>query len=92
MLNYKQRFSEGIKMEKIVLVSASTGERGQDGKKKVYEIVIDGNRVVMSWGKAEETRRQTKREWFTDNRFAKMFAEDKMYEKMNKGYALAFRA
>lgn len=79
-------------MEKIVLVSASTGERGNDGKKKVYEIVIDGNRVVMSWGKAEETRRQTKREWFTDSRFAKMFAEEKMWEKIHKGYQLAYKA
>ena len=79
-------------MEKIVLVSASTGERGQDGKKKVYEIVVDGSVVVMKWGKAEEERRQTKREWFTDSRFAKMFAEEKMWETVGKGYSIAFKA
>jgi len=79
-------------MEKIVLVSASTGERGNDGKKKVYEIVLNDNVVLLSWGKAEEDRRQSKSEFFTNSYFAKMFAEDKMWEKIAKGYSVAFRA
>jgi predicted DNA-binding WGR domain protein len=87
-----QQIREGIKMEKIVLVSTSTGQRGQDGKQKVYEIVVNENVVTLRWGKAEEDRKQTKREFFGTPQRAKMFAEDKMWEKVAKGYRVALRA
>ena len=79
-------------MTKTVLVATSQGERGQDGKKKIYEIVVEGNTVTLMWGKAEEARRQTKREWFTSNSFAQMFANEKKWEKLGKGYTVAFTA
>lgn len=79
-------------MTKTVLVATSDGERGQDGKKKIYEIVVEGNTVTMMWGKAEEARRQTKREFFANAFTAQMFATDKKWEKVNKGYTVAYTA
>jgi len=87
--NYKGKKD---KMTKTVLIATSQGERGQDGKKKIYEIVVEGNTVTMMWGKAEEARRQTKREFFANSFTAQMFATDKKWEKVNKGYTVAFTA
>lgn len=79
-------------MSKIVLVAGSDGERGQDGKKKVYEIVVEGQSVTLMWGKAEEARRQTKREWFATPFYAQMFADEKKWEKIGRGYTVAYTA
>jgi predicted DNA-binding WGR domain protein len=77
---------------KIVLVSSSTGERGNDGKKKIYEIVVIDNKVVLRWGKAEEETRQTQTKWFGYSAAAKNFAMEKMIAKLDKGYEVAFQA
>jgi predicted DNA-binding WGR domain protein len=79
-------------MTKIVLVSKSQGTRGDNGKKKVYEIVVEGNKVVVSWGMAEKANRQSKTEWFGTELQATWFASDKKYEKLNKGYEIAYTA
>ena len=79
-------------MTKIVLVSKSQGERGQAGKKKVYEIVIEANKVTLSWGMAEKSNRQTKTEWFGSNIEANWFATDKKIAKLDKGYEVAYTA
>lgn len=79
-------------MSKTVLVSRSEGERGQDGKKKIYEIVVEDNYVTVAWGKAEESRRQSQRRWFANPFYAKMFADEKKYEKLGKGYTIAYTA
>jgi predicted DNA-binding WGR domain protein len=79
-------------MSKIVLVAQSDGERGQDGKKKIYEIVVEGQSVTLMWGKAEEARRQSKREWFQSPAFAQMFASEKKWEKIGRGYTVAYTA
>ena len=79
-------------MSKIVLIGSSDGERGQDGKKKVYEIIVEDNFVTLMWGKAEEARRQSKRTWFSNHSYAQMFADDKMWEKIGRGYTVAYKA
>ena len=79
-------------MSKIVLIGSSDGERGQDGKKKIYEIIVEDNFVTLMWGKAEEARRQTKREFFANSFTAQMFANNKKWEKVNKGYTVAYTA
>jgi len=79
-------------MSKSVLVGQSDGERGQDGKKKIYEIIVEGRTVTLMWGKAEEARRQSKREWFTNDHFAQMFANEKKWEKIGRGYTVAYTA
>lgn len=79
-------------MTKIVMISKSQGERGNEGKKKVYEIVVEANKVTMSWGMAEKPNRQTKTEWFATAIEANWFATDKKFEKVNKGYEVAYTA
>lgn len=79
-------------MTKIVMISKSQGERGQAGKKKVYEIIIEANKVTLSWGMAEKPNRQTKTEWFGSTIEAKWFADDKKFQKLDKGYEVAYTA
>jgi predicted DNA-binding WGR domain protein len=79
-------------MKKIVLISKSEGSRGQAGKKKIYEIVIEGNKVTFSWGKAEEAQRQTQTKWFATEWSALNFANEKKWAKVEKGYEVAFTA
>lgn len=82
----QQQTPEGVEMKKIVLVNASEGQRGQNGKKKIYEIVIKGTVVTLAWGKAEEANRQVQTKVFATEWQAVNFAEDKKYQKMDKGY------
>lgn len=77
---------------KIVMVSKSQGERGNDGKKKVYEIVITNNTVTVTWGMAEKSQRQSQTKTFGSIFQAELFATDKKYEKLNKGYEIAYTA
>lgn len=80
-------------MEKIVLVSNSQGDRGEVGKKKVYEISIEGDHwVVLSWGMAEKSQRQTQRKWFPNPYTLNTFVNDKKWEKLSKGYTIAYTA
>lgn len=75
-------------MKKFILVKKSDGERGANGKKKIYEIVVEGTRVVMMWGKAEELKKQQNVKYFQTENQAYWFALDKKYEKQDKGYEL----
>lgn len=80
-------------MEKIVMVSNSQGERGDNGKKKVYEITLEGDLwVVLSWGMAEKSARQIQRKWFPNPYTRAKFVEDKKWEKIAKGYTTAYTA
>ena len=76
----------------IVLTATSQGERGQAGHKKIYEIIVNGNRVELRWGKAEETKRQTKVQYFSNENTAEAFAFDKKWAKVDKGYVIAYQA
>jgi predicted DNA-binding WGR domain protein len=75
-------------MKKFILVKKSDGDRGQNGKKKIYEIVQEGTRVVMMWGKAEELSKQQNVKYFQTETQAFWFAREKNWEKQSKGYEL----
>jgi predicted DNA-binding WGR domain protein len=87
-LYLNQYQTKGKEMKKFILVKKSDGERGQNNKKKIYEIVQEGTRVVMMWGKAEELKKQESTKFFATERQAYWFALEKQMEKENKGYEL----
>jgi predicted DNA-binding WGR domain protein len=64
--------------------------RGQAGKKKVYEIVLDGFTLTCSWGMAEKTQRQTSVKTFSSTQAATVAAYDKLYSKLERGYEVAY--
>jgi predicted DNA-binding WGR domain protein len=75
---------------KWCLLKVSDGDRGANGKKKVYEVVITGTTVTMSWGMAEKPSRQTKTMTFASEGQARQEALNKVWEKRSTGYALAY--
>jgi predicted DNA-binding WGR domain protein len=76
--------------KKFCLLKNSDGERGFAGKKKIYEIIIDGNKLTFSWGMAEKSNRQTKVQYFYTNWAANQAAQVQMFNKINGGYELAY--
>jgi predicted DNA-binding WGR domain protein len=64
--------------------------RGQSGKKKVYEIVVDGCTVTFSWGMAEMARRQTQVRSFRTEQGALAAAYEKLDAKVSGGYEIAY--
>jgi predicted DNA-binding WGR domain protein len=76
---------------KWCLLKVSDGARGDNGKKKVYEIVVDGTTVTMSWGMAEKPSRQTKVMHFVSEGRAYQEALNKMWDKRGSGYELAYQ-
>jgi predicted DNA-binding WGR domain protein len=86
--NTTTKQTKGKEMKKFILVKNSDGERGQNGKKKIYEIVQEGTRVVMMWGKAEELSKQQNVKYFQTETQAFWFAREKNWEKQGKGYEL----
>jgi predicted DNA-binding WGR domain protein len=77
---------------KWCLVKASDGTRGAEGKKKVYEIVVDGTIVKVSWGMAEKPNRQTQTIYLDSPQSARQEAITKLVMKEAKGYTLAYSA
>jgi predicted DNA-binding WGR domain protein len=83
--------TEGNNMtKKWCLLKTSDGARGAIGKKKVYEVILDGNRVRTVWGMAEKESRQTAVQNFFDPHYARQAAAIKVQEKLAKGYELAY--
>lgn len=78
--------------KKWVLTSTSTGQRGQIGKKKVYEVTVNGLQVLCVWGMAEKTGRQSRLFKCMSPASALYIAETKVMEKQEKGYKLAYIA
>lgn len=76
----------------FVLTATSQGERGEQGHKKVYEIIVEGSKVTLRWGKAEETKRQVQTKWFGYDNAAYNFALEKKWAKVDKGYVVAYQA
>jgi predicted DNA-binding WGR domain protein len=64
--------------------------RGQQGKKKVYEIVVDGFTLTCSWGMAEKTQRQTSVKHFRSHQAALSAAYEKLDSKIARGYEVAY--
>ena len=76
--------------KKWCLLKESDGARGDKGRKKIYEVIVDGPIVRMSWGMAEKTNRQQEIKNFFDEAYARQAAFLKVQEKINKGYELAY--
>lgn len=77
-------------MKRYCLLKDSDGGRGAIGKKKMYEIVVEGNRMTTLWGMAEKPNRQTKIMTFSSEQGALFAAKTRIMEKQDKGYVLAF--
>lgn len=76
--------------KKWCLLKTSDGVRGQIGKKKVYEVILDGTKVRTVWGMAEKDSRQTQVQNFFDANYARQWAMMRVNEKLDKGYELAY--
>lgn len=77
-------------MKKWALLKDSDGGRGAAGKSKIYEIVLDDNVVKTSWGMAEKSGRARATKVFFNNNTAYAAARVKLYEKLDKGYHIAY--
>ena len=76
--------------KKWCLLKESDGARGANGKKKVYEVILDGERVRTVWGMAEKESRQTQVQNFFSEAYARQWAAVRVQEKLAKGYELAY--
>lgn len=76
--------------KKWCLLKESDGARGASGKKKIYEVTVDGTIVRTSWGMAEKTTRQTETKQVYSESYARQLAFIKVQEKLDKGYQLAY--
>jgi predicted DNA-binding WGR domain protein len=66
--------------------------RGQMGKQKVYEILVQGHRVTFAWGMAEKAQRQVQVKVARSNQHALALALDKKWDKVGRGYRVALEA
>jgi predicted DNA-binding WGR domain protein len=72
------------------LLKGSDGARGQQGKKKIYEIEVDGAVLTCRWGMAEKRQRQTSVRVFRSEQAALAAAYEKLYAKTSGGYSVAY--
>jgi len=79
-----------MNVQKFALLKDSTGNRGINGKKKIYEITVEGNKVVFSWGMAEKTSRQGSVIIAANENVALSIAKEKMFTKIDSGYKLVY--
>ncbi len=78
--------------QKWCLVKSSDGGRGLNGKKKIYEVVVDNTEIFYSWGMAEKPNRQRQHLTMRHSQDARWTAIQKVQEKLDKGYTLAYTA
>lgn len=64
--------------------------RGQNGKKKIYEVTVTGTTLVCSWGMAEKIQRQTSTRSFRNTQSAVAAAYEKVNSKIDRGYEVAY--
>ena len=76
--------------KKWCLLKSSDGQRGANGKRKIYEVTVDGSAVRTSWGMAEKPVRQNEIKNYRNEMYARQVAFMKVQEKLNKGYELAY--
>ena len=79
-----------MNVQKWALLKTSDGNRGINGKKKIYEIVVEGNKVTFSWGMAEKSSRQTSVIIAANENAAVWTAKQKMWDKVSTGYVVAY--
>ena len=76
--------------KKWCLLKESDGARGDNGKQKVYEVIVDGTKVITVWGMAEKTQRQTQVKQVYSESYARQLAFMKVQEKIDNGYEIAY--
>lgn len=82
--------TEGMPMrKKWFLFNDSTGGRGASGRKKIYEVTVNDTEVTFSWGMAEKDGRQVSKQRFKTSGWALQVAQNKVWEKLEKGYKVA---
>lgn len=79
-----------MNVQKWALLKISDGNRGANGKKKIYEIVVEGNKVTFSWGMAEKPARQTSVIYAANENAAVWEAKQKLWDKVGSGYTVAY--
>ena len=79
-----------MNVQKWALLKESDGNRGANGKKKIYEITVEGTKVTFSWGMAEKTGRQTSVIIAANENAAVWTAKQKMWDKVSTGYKVAY--
>ena len=79
-----------MNVQKWALLKTSDGNRGLNGKKKIYKIVVEGNKVTFSWGMAEKSSRQTSVIIAANENAAVWTAKQKMWDKVSTGYVVAY--
>jgi hypothetical protein len=79
-----------MNVNKWALLKESDGNRGINGKKKIYEILVEGNKVTFSWGMAEKTSRQTSVIIAANENMAMYEAKSKLWDKISTGYKVAY--
>lgn len=72
------------------LLKSSDGARGSQGKRKIYEIQLEGAVLTCRWGMAEKAQRQTSVRVFRNEQAAMAAAYEKLYAKLDGGYAIAY--
>ena len=75
--------------KKYYLFKESDGARGQNGRKKIYVVTVDDNKVTHEWGMAEKGRHQFRTFEYGGPITASQNARIKVQEKIEKGYRLA---
>jgi len=76
--------------KKWCLLKVSDGARGDQGKQKVYEVIVTGNVLRCEWGMAEKLSRLSSIKAFADNQSALWAARQKVWSKMDRGYRVAY--
>jgi len=81
-----------MKTKWCLLKSSEIGPmgRGQSGKKKVYEVRIEGTTVTCEWGMAEKLQRQRLVKVCSTQQGALAFAYEKVNAKIAGGYEIAY--
>lgn len=79
-----------MNVSKWALLKISDGDRGANGKQKVYEVRVEGNKVVFEWGMAEKATRQVKVEFYGSEGAARQAALSKVWDKTATGYRVAY--
>jgi predicted DNA-binding WGR domain protein len=83
--------TEGKQMTtKWCLLKDSDGDRGILGKKKIYEVVVEGDQVTTVWGMAEKPNRQRQTKYYSSAQGARYAAMEKIQAKVDKGYVLTY--
>jgi len=80
-----------MNIQKWALLKNSDGNRGINGKKKIYEITVEGTKVTFSWGMAEKPSRQTSVIYAANENAAVWTAKQKMWDKVSTGYVVAYQ-